>query len=111
MITSRGRSSGNGLRDGRCRDFATARLEGGCAASASACAASSAACAVSNSSSRNSSCSSCAVSFSLFLPKIMRRYFSMTSLKCSISSASDLCCSIDSLCLAIRSAFNASTSS
>ena len=51
------------------------------------CAASSAACAVSSSSSRNSSCSSSPVSFSLFLPKIIRRYFSMISFRCSISCA------------------------
>jgi transposase len=44
----------------------------------------------------------------------VERYFSMTSFRCSIScvlEVSSLCCSNDSECLAITSAFNASGSS
>ena len=72
------------------RRFESAGVARGCAASAAACPASSAARAVSSSSRRNSSCSSCPVSFSLFLPKIIRRYFSMTSFRCSISYVLDV---------------------
>ncbi len=49
-MTSRGRSSGEGLREARERDLVVVRVE-------CCCAASVAACVVSSSSNRNSSCS------------------------------------------------------